>query len=538
MKFGTSIVRALAGSMGGLKTAMSMNATLSKGLIKVLKSPYVLAALAVGALTVGLVRYSKKMKQLAYDQDSFNTSLVKVNGELIKMKELTAGEIGNMSLDEVQAAMKTVRTEWDKAYKLYQQGLINKEDINGFERFFGAMKNNNRFIQEQIDKIAILKKQYEALGDAEKDLIKKRALEQQIAQEEKLLAISQAMREQTEAHYEALSKYNDELREQNKELERQMRLTRQSEEPIDYQRFFMRTSPFGAGNGESGFMQDMNKELTKAAFLNSMVGDSYDVLSAQVEVYRKAIEELYDSDLYRLGNENAVALMDKLVAKYKEMTAQQKNLEGMEDGLKSLASVFSYLGGIVGGTFEKWVNWVEDLVRVMPDIINIVKMITAAKKVETAEVIAGTAAQAANTAAMATATAASTGVALAQKAEGMAEAGSAVSGAVNAGAGLPFPYNILAIETGVAAVMQALAMVPAAQAMVAKMANGGVVPPGYPNDTYPALLTSGERVTPPGKLTEDQTGGEFTIHIVGKSEIEADHIVLTYDQRVKTRKKF
>lgn len=32
------------------------------------------------------------------------------------------------------------------------------------------------------------------------------------------------------------------------------------------------------------------------------------------------------------------------------------------------------------------------------------------------------------------------------------------------------------------------------------MAEGGVVPPGYPNDTYPAFLTSGETVTPPGEL--------------------------------------
>lgn len=32
------------------------------------------------------------------------------------------------------------------------------------------------------------------------------------------------------------------------------------------------------------------------------------------------------------------------------------------------------------------------------------------------------------------------------------------------------------------------------------MADGGVVPFGYPNDSYPAMLTSGERVIPPGKL--------------------------------------
>ena len=29
-------------------------------------------------------------------------------------------------------------------------------------------------------------------------------------------------------------------------------------------------------------------------------------------------------------------------------------------------------------------------------------------------------------------------------------------------------------------------------------AEGGIVPAGFPNDTYPALLTSGESVIPPG----------------------------------------
>ncbi|MCK9429650.1 MAG: phage tail tape measure protein, partial [Candidatus Omnitrophica bacterium] len=34
------------------------------------------------------------------------------------------------------------------------------------------------------------------------------------------------------------------------------------------------------------------------------------------------------------------------------------------------------------------------------------------------------------------------------------------------------------------------------------MANGGIVPQGYPNDSYPARLTSGEMVIPPSKLPE------------------------------------
>ena len=45
---------------------------------------------------------------------------------------------------------------------------------------------------------------------------------------------------------------------------------------------------------------------------------------------------------------------------------------------------------------------------------------------------------------------------------------------------------------------------------VPKMATGGVVPPGYPNDTYPALLSSGETVTPPRKLKDSSS--DITVH--------------------------
>jgi hypothetical protein len=51
---------------------------------------------------------------------------------------------------------------------------------------------------------------------------------------------------------------------------------------------------------------------------------------------------------------------------------------------------------------------------------------------------------------------------------------------------------------------------------VPQMAGGGIVPPGYPGDTYPALLTSGEAVIPPQKLPEmGAPRGEMRARLVG-----------------------
>jgi hypothetical protein len=73
----------------------------------------------------------------------------------------------------------------------------------------------------------------------------------------------------------------------------------------------------------------------------------------------------------------------------------------------------------------------------------------------------------------------------------VAKSGEAVAGATASGAKMPFPYNLIAIAAGVAAVIAALAS-------VRKFAKGGVVPEGFPNDTYLARLTSGETIIPKG----------------------------------------
>jgi len=55
------------------------------------------------------------------------------------------------------------------------------------------------------------------------------------------------------------------------------------------------------------------------------------------------------------------------------------------------------------------------------------------------------------------------------------------------------------------------------------MAEGGVVPPGYPGDNYPALLSSGERVTPPEKLpissNSNRLGNQNVKFIIEKDQL-------------------
>ena len=59
------------------------------------------------------------------------------------------------------------------------------------------------------------------------------------------------------------------------------------------------------------------------------------------------------------------------------------------------------------------------------------------------------------------------------------------------------------------------------------MAEGGIVPSGYPRDTYPALLTSGEAVIPPGKMKQT-----ISLKLANdlRFEIEGRNLVAIYNK--------
>lgn len=61
---------------------------------------------------------------------------------------------------------------------------------------------------------------------------------------------------------------------------------------------------------------------------------------------------------------------------------------------------------------------------------------------------------------------------------------------------LPFPLNLIAMGALLAAFSAGVSAIVNAS----RLAKGGIVPEGYPNDTFPALLTSGEVVIPEDKL--------------------------------------
>jgi len=88
---------------------------------------------------------------------------------------------------------------------------------------------------------------------------------------------------------------------------------------------------------------------------------------------------------------------------------------------------------------------------------------------------------------------------------------------------------------GIAAVAAGQVLLNKAKKGPAKMASGGIVPGGFPNDTYPALLSSGETVLPSPIPLSGVGGGNGTLRIMGTTRIAGKDLLTVFDKAVNDR---
>lgn len=194
----------------------------------------------------------------------------------------------------------------------------------------------------------------------------------------------------------------------------------------------------------------------------------------------------------------------------------------------SIGMLFTDLGNILGETFSKavkplidFIRLLESVFRVLDNVSKIMKTVNAATEVSAALKQKETVATATNTVAKTVNTAVSEANAGATTKEAAAEVADATAKTVNTAAtttntaakvanaiGSAISWLVdtlgpLGIVLAVGAVAGIIALFSSGSKNAknaAQMADGGIVPAGYPNDSYPAMLTSGETVVPPGKL--------------------------------------
>ena len=242
---------------------------------------------------------------------------------------------------------------------------------------------------------------------------------------------------------------------------------------------------------DTAYLEIMIAAYGKYSDKLNLVGAKITYVKAQIE--RLAGASIKDAAWGEELNEwlNQLALLEQ-AAQY---------MDALKDSLDSLATIFDKVGDALGGMAGEWTRWIGSLIKYIPTIIDLVekygKSVNLLSAVQEGQ-IAIEEVSAASKGKLAITSGILAGVQNAEAATSeavtVAKGGEAIAGATAEGAKLPFPINIIAIALGVGAVIAALASsIPRPR----KMKTGGTVPPGYPDDTFPALLTSGEIVVPP-----------------------------------------
>ncbi|HAS91001.1 MAG TPA: phage tail tape measure protein [Clostridiales bacterium] len=224
-----------------------------------------------------------------------------------------------------------------------------------------------------------------------------------------------------------------------------------------------------------------------------------------------------------------------------------RNLANTKDTFTELGSAFGELVSIFDLGEESWVNYVETILNNIPKIIEMIMSLTAATTLEqtinaarvesinntqdalvnetialandtkavgfnTAAIIANTAAKLANAAVSGGGIGGGTmgpptqeqmlggnGFSVPTFGNAAANIGTGMSAISGLGNVAKIAGNFSAILGGVMGVIAILSLLFKKKKKVG-MALGGIVPPGYPNDSYPAMLTSGEAVIPAKRL--------------------------------------
>lgn len=111
--------------------AVSSNWKLAGALIK---NPYtLLVAGAIGAV-VAIKKFKKHAKEVAEQNSVLNTTLVKVNGELKKLKDISNIDLGEMELPQLQShlnwATNAVQQQTERVKYFYREAKVEAEDYD------------------------------------------------------------------------------------------------------------------------------------------------------------------------------------------------------------------------------------------------------------------------------------------------------------------------------------------------------------------------------------------------------------------------
>jgi len=242
-------------------------------------------------------------------------------------------------------------------------------------------------------------------------------------------------------------------------------------EETNYERMFKQTGQSGFGDTQSESVRAAEREIASLIYMNQVFGDGLGDITGQMNVYKNIVGQLASTDEFRVGNPETIAALDILLERYNLLEEEMEGMAGITSKLaNSLSRTFEKMFLEIGGGFK-------GMVQAMMDSLKLLIAQLAGKAV-------------------------------------LFTILTLLSGGTAAGAGVLAKWAKASL--GGKGLLSFLGFGGAVEA-----AAGGLVPSGYPNDTYPALLSSGETVIPAG-VSAGLKNKPIDINLTGSVEIDGD----------------
>jgi hypothetical protein len=200
---------------------------------------------------------------------------------------------------------------------------------------------------------------------------------------------------------------------------------------------------------------------------------------AEAKAKLRELQEAYEMATTAVAREEFAAAIEAQKNEIDKLTGAFDNLGGAATGagktiemsLSDASRSISDIGSSLENMGTTGASAIADVITKFLSLVEVIQMVSAAQEAAAAAAIASNAAEAASSSTKAA-----------------ADSSAAVAGATKSGAGMPFPFNLLAIAAGVAAVVAALAN-------MQKFATGGIVGgTSFFGDQTLARVNSGEMI--------------------------------------------
>lgn len=273
-------------------------------------------------------------------------------------------------------------------------------------------------------------------------------------------------------------------------------------------------------------INDTNDALNKNAEVANVLGKNYDKAGEDINILQEAMKNLTGdtmpdmSELLKIITPEQITAIQQYLSLLEQLKAKTgdnvKALTAWKNLFRDIASLAGTIGKYLGEGFQKVFSVIQDIVSGVSQFIAIIRDIAAITKFTST---AATVAQATQTAAVAVSIPVVLGAAAAQETLAVASTNAAVAGAAASTSWIP----IVGVGLAIAGVAALLIMLNKSHKSTG-MANGGTIPSGFPNDSFPAMLTSGETVIPLTKMAEifgkgAKTGQQQVVFKIHRKEL-------------------